>query len=87
LEDYEQMRLQTMGLGTIVGELGLYLGSTRSASVIADTPTVAYRLTKEALQKMKEKEPKLAATFHEVIVNLLSERLVGLNRLIEVIQK
>jgi SulP family sulfate permease len=87
LDGDEQMRLQTMGLGTIVGELGLYLGSTRSASVIADVPTVAYRLTKEALQKMKEKEPKLAATFHEVIVLLLSERLVAVNRLIEVIQK
>jgi SulP family sulfate permease len=87
LEDDKRMRLQTMGMGTIVGELGLYLGSTRSASVIADAPTVAYRLTQKSLLEMKKKEAKLATAFHEFIVRMLSERLVAANRLIEEIQK
>jgi SulP family sulfate permease len=87
LGEDKRIRLQTLGMGTIVGELGLYLGSTRSASVFADSPTIAYRLTQKALVKMKEKESKLAAAFHEYIVCMLSERLVALNRLIEIIQK
>jgi SulP family sulfate permease len=87
LEDDKRIRLQTMGMGTIVGELGLYLGSTRSASVIADAPTVAYRLTQKSLLEMKRKEAKLATAFHEFIVRMLSERLVAANRLIEEIQK
>lgn len=87
LEDDKRIRLQTMGMGTIVGELGLYLGSTRSASVVAESPTVAYRLTQASLLEMKKKEAKLAAAFHEFIVRMLSERLVTANRLIEEMQK
>jgi SulP family sulfate permease len=85
LESGEQVRLQTLGLGTVVGELGLYLGKTRTASVIADLPTIAYRLTQTALFEMKEKEPELAATFHEFVVRLLSERLFVANRSLEAV--
>jgi SulP family sulfate permease len=42
LEDGRRVRLQTLGLGTAVGEPGLYLGTTCTASVIADSPTIAY---------------------------------------------
>jgi SulP family sulfate permease len=82
-ENGERMRLQTLGPGTVVGEQGLYLGKMRIASVIADSPTIAYRLTQAALLEMKEKEPALAATFHEFAVCLLSERLAATNNLLE----
>jgi SulP family sulfate permease len=85
LENDKRVRLQTLGLGTIVGEVGLYLGTTRSASVIAESPTIAYRLTRAALSEMKEKEPELAATFHEFVVRLLSERLTATNRSLEAV--
>jgi SulP family sulfate permease len=87
LENGKQVRLQTLGPGTVVGELGLYLGTMRTASVMADSPTIAYRLTHAALLEMKEKEPALAAAFHEFAVRLLSERLAATNRLLEAVLK
>ncbi|MGC9336390.1 MAG: cyclic nucleotide-binding domain-containing protein [Anaerolineae bacterium] len=85
LENDKRVRLHTLGLGTSVGVLGLYLGTTRTASVIADSLTIAYRLTRAALTDMKEKEPELAATFHELIVRLLSERLAATTRTLEAV--
>jgi SulP family sulfate permease len=85
LESGQRVRLQTLGLGTIVGELGMYLDTTRTASVTADSPTIAYRLTRMALFEMKEREPELAATFHEFAVRLLSERLAATNHALEAV--
>ena len=83
----ERVRLQTLGLGTAVGEPGLYLGTKCTASVIADSPTIAYRLTRAALAEMKAKEPELAATFHEFAARLLSERLAATTRTLEAVLK
>lgn len=87
VEGDEPVRLQTLGLGTAVGELGMYLGTTSTASVITDSPTTAYRLTRKALAVMKEEEPELAATFHEFIAHLLSERLAATTRTLEAVLK
>jgi SulP family sulfate permease len=84
-EGGERVRLQTLGLGTAVGELDLYVGTSSTASVIADSPTIAYRLTRAALSRMKEKEPELAATFHEFVAHLLSERLAATTRTLEAV--
>jgi SulP family sulfate permease len=84
-EGGERVRLQTLGLGTAVGELGLYLGATTTASVLAESPTVAYRLTRATLSKMKEEEPELAATFHEFVAHMLSERLAATTRTLEAV--
>ncbi|MFZ5819801.1 MAG: SulP family inorganic anion transporter [Chloroflexota bacterium] len=81
----ERVRLQTLGLGTAIGEPGLYLGTKSTASVIADMPVTAYRLTRAALTEMKEKEPELAATFHEFAAHLLSERLTSITRTLEAV--
>ena len=81
----KRIRLQTLGFGTAVGEPGLYLGKTFTTSVIADLPVNAYRLTREALAEMKQKEPELAATFHEFSARLLSERLTAATRTLEAV--
>jgi SulP family sulfate permease len=65
--------------------LDLYLGTSSTASVIADSPTVAYRLTRAALSRMVEEEPELAATFHEFVAHLLSERLAATTRTLEAV--
>lgn len=85
LEDGKRVRLQTLGLGTAVGELCLYLGTRCTASVITDSPTIAYQLTRTALSEMKEREPELAATFHEFVARLLSERLTATTRSLEAV--
>ena len=87
LESCQRVRLQTLGLGTAVGELDLYQGKTSTASVIADSPAITYRLTRTALLKMKQKEPALAAAFHEYVAHLLSERLAATTRTLEAVLK
>jgi len=72
-----RLRLATLGPGTAIGELGLYLRTGRTASVVADSPTTAYRLTRVALARMKDEQPALAAAFHELIARMLAERLVS----------
>lgn len=71
----EQVRLRSAGAGTLVGEMGLYTGKTRSASVVAAEPAVIYRLTGEALRTMQERDPKLAVGLHESVAAILAERV------------
>jgi len=70
------IRLQTMNPGTVVGELGLYLGYKAQESVVADQPSVLYRLSSEALSRAEQENPDGAALFHKFIVLTLSERLM-----------
>ena len=76
------MRVRTMGPGTMVGELGFYLGLARSATVIVDEPAIVYRLTRDLLTRMSETEPGLAGHFHEFMARRLSARLADKDRLL-----
>ena len=79
----EPVRMRSAGAGTVVGEMALYLGKPRSASIVADRPCVTYRLTVDAMHKMKKEHSDLAASFHQFIVCLLAKRLTSNNKLIE----
>lgn len=78
VENGEGARLQTMEGGHVLGELGFFLGTARTASVVADKPGVIYRLSREALDRMCAQHPDLAAAFHQLIIHLLGERVVHL---------
>jgi SulP family sulfate permease len=80
LENDKRVRVQTPSMGTIVGELGFYLDVPRSASVIADMNTIAYRLTRKAMEDMKVKDPELAIAFNDMMLRVIAERLVTTNR-------
>jgi SulP family sulfate permease len=74
------IRLRRMLGHTIVGEMGFYRGVPRTASVIAEEATVIYRLTRDAFDRMQEKDPAAAAALHKLIIRLLSDRLEFANR-------
>ena len=74
------VRLETMYGGRTVGEVGFYLGTRRSASVVADKPSVVYSLSADDLKRMETNDPGAANVFHRMIVLLLSERVVHLSR-------
>jgi sulfate permease, SulP family len=79
-EEGRQIRLRRMLGHTIVGEMGFYRGMPRTAHVIAEGPTVVYRLTREAFDKMQEQDPAAAGAFNQLIIRLLSDRLEFANR-------
>jgi SulP family sulfate permease len=81
--DGQVIRLRSIRGGATVGEMGLYLGSVRTASVIASRPSTVYRLSAESLKNMHTQDPDVAALLHEWIARLLAERLADNNRTIE----
>jgi SulP family sulfate permease len=52
LADGGRIRLRTIVPGTVVGEVGFYLHSARAATVIADQPSSAFRITAQSLRRM-----------------------------------
>ncbi len=74
------IRLRRMVGHTVVGEMGFYRGVPRTASVIAEEPTIVYRLTRDGFDRMQEKDPAAAAALHKLIIRLLSDRLEFANR-------
>ena len=58
-------------------------GRRARADVIASRSTIVYRLSADALERMRTEEPQLAALLHEWIARLLAERLAANNRTIE----
>jgi SulP family sulfate permease len=83
----KRLRLRSIRGGATVGEIGLYLHNVRTASVIASRNSTVYRLSGLSLKEMQEKDPEIAALFHEWIVRLLAERLVDNNRTIEALME
>lgn len=82
LGDDKSFRLRTMGPGTVVGEIGFYLGVPRTASVVADEQVTYYRLSRIKMKNMESQAPHIAAAFHEFMVRLLAERLADTNKLL-----
>ncbi|MCE0483565.1 MAG: cyclic nucleotide-binding domain-containing protein [Methylacidiphilales bacterium] len=80
LDNGRTMRIRTMGAGTVVGEIGLYLNQQRLASVVTEEPCAIYRLKTESLHRMEQEDPALASAFHEFMVRVLAERVTQQNR-------
>jgi SulP family sulfate permease len=79
----ETTRLRSMGAGTVVGELGLYLNQPRTASIVSSEPCIVYRLTRSDLQRMQKDDPAVASAFHHFMTCLLAERMTATNRTLQ----
>ncbi len=75
----QSVRLRTLGPGTIIGELGLYLREPSTASVVTESQSVFYKITVDALQRMEKDDPHLAAAFHRFIIRQMGQRLIYTN--------
>ncbi|MGZ4994319.1 MAG: cyclic nucleotide-binding domain-containing protein [Methylobacter sp.] len=77
LPDGGRRRIDTIHGGSFLGEMGLMTGDPRSATVIAQSEVLAYRLDKESFQKVLDKRPELAVE----ISKLLASRRIGIENL------
>ncbi len=77
------IRLRSQGGGTMVGEMGLFLQQSRTATVVANQPSVLYCLTLNAYNKMMQDDPELAFHLHQWIGRVLSVRLAENNHTLE----
>jgi SulP family sulfate permease len=82
LDGGKRIRLQTFSLRTLIGELGLYTGFQRTASIVAEETSVLYRISRAAILEITEKDAELAAAFHAFVARTLAIRLVDTTRLL-----
>ncbi len=81
-DDGTTARLRTISPGSVMGELGLYLGAARTASVVADVPSTVYRLSREALESVERDHPEVAAELHAWLARLMARRITDDVRMI-----
>lgn len=79
LGDGKNVRLQTMGSGTVIGEMGLYSKKPRSATAIVEETSSLYSLSYEAFNSMQKEDPEVASSFHQFVARLLADRIVITN--------
>jgi sulfate permease, SulP family len=85
--DGQEIRLRSMLGHTLLGEMGLYRAMPRGASVLVDEPTVVFRLSREAIERMEAEQPQLAHAFHRFVVRMLASRLDFANREVAGLQR
>lgn len=83
----EPERLETMGQGHAVGEVGLLTGAGRGATVRADEPSVVYRLTRDALERMGREDPRAAAAVYAWLARRMAGRIGHLVATVEALRR
>ncbi|MGD8856043.1 MAG: SulP family inorganic anion transporter [Chloroflexota bacterium] len=81
--DGEPVRLQSMASGNVVGEIGFYLGGSRTADVVAEEASVIYRLSLSDLETIQTRDPKIASSLHHLVAILLAERVAHLTAIVD----
>ncbi|HEU4527723.1 MAG TPA: SulP family inorganic anion transporter [Actinomycetota bacterium] len=70
-----RIRLRTLRPGVVVGEIGLYTGTPRTADVVAETESVVMRFSAGAIARIEAEEPEVATALHRWLATTLADRL------------
>ncbi len=65
---------------TVVGEMGFFRRTVRSATVTSEGSAVVYSLTRTNFERMKQERPGLASAFYEFVISVLADRVEFLDR-------
>lgn len=69
-------RLRAMSAGAVLGDIGLALGTRRTANVVAATDIAIRRLTQPHLARFEQEDPHLALAVQRLLSRALAERIV-----------
>jgi SulP family sulfate permease len=72
-------RLRTYGPGTVLGEMGFFDDTPRSADVIADVDSRLARLDRVGMRQLESEHPAQAARLHRFVISSLAARLRAAN--------
>ena len=78
--DGESLRVRRIMTHTVVGEMGFFRHSVRSATVTSDGPAVLFTLTRDNFERMRRERPDLASAFDDFIMRILADRIDVANR-------
>ncbi len=79
------LRLRTATAGALVGEVAIYRGGVRTASVVAEEDCVVARLTTAALARMERCDPALANLLQRFLIMQLADKLADSTRMAEML--
>ena len=83
LDNGSWFRVAKLGAGSFVGEIAFYLKTPRTADIIIEEDAVICCLSRSSADSMKRKALQLASRFHELLIDLLANRLVLTDRLLK----
>ena len=75
-DNNEKIFLAKLGVGDFIGEGSLLTGEPRSANVIAETPCIAIKVSKEIIKDIFAKNPDV----YDYVANILAQRKIKLNK-------
>jgi SulP family sulfate permease len=78
------VRLQTSSPGALTGEIAVFRGGVRTASVRAEGNCRLARLSKTALARMERDDPDLARLIHRFIIVQLADKVANTTRIVDV---
>jgi SulP family sulfate permease len=78
--DGESLRVRRLTTHTVMGEMGFFRQSVRSATVSSDGPAIVFTLTRANFERMRRERPDLASAFYGFIVRVLADRIDFANR-------
>jgi sulfate permease, SulP family len=76
----ENLRVRRIATHTVVGEMGFFRRSLRSATVSSEGPAVLYTLTRANFDRMRRERPGLAGAFDEFVIRTLANRIDNRDR-------
>ncbi|MDE2332636.1 MAG: SLC26A/SulP transporter family protein [Bradyrhizobium sp.] len=76
----ENVHLRRIMMHTVVGEMGFFRRSLRSATVSSEGPATIFALTRANFERMQRERPDLANAFYDFVVRTLSDRVESANR-------
>jgi len=71
----ETLRVRRTATHTVVGEMGFFRRSLRSATVSSEGPAVLFTLTRANFERMRRERPDLANAFYDFVIRILSDRI------------
>jgi SulP family sulfate permease len=80
------VRLQTTHGSQILGELGFFLGTPRTATVVCDEAAVVFRLTVARWAEIRADHPEVAQTLDTAVIATLGERVAHLTKVVHALQ-
>jgi len=71
----ESMRVRRIDTHTVVGEMGFFRHSVRSATVSSEGPAMLFTLTRANFERMRRERPDLAGAFVDFVIRTLADRI------------
>jgi len=86
-QDQSPLRVRVFGAHTLVGEVGFFLHTPRSASLVAGPDAIAWALSHSAFEQFMKRHPKQTFDLAIYVIRLQSERLTFANRQIASLER